>query len=112
MIIMTTWITSMVIIQLLKYRIKRKIVEAGLSDESLIKAILADPKGHQEKQQNLLKWIFIGGFGGLGLVVQEFLPYNMDESMLPYGVIIIFLSVGLLLYYLLNNHLSKSSKDA
>lgn len=112
MIIMTTWITAMAVIQLLRYRIKKKIIEAGMVDENLIKVILEDTKGHEEKQQNLLKWIFMAGFGGLGLVVQEFFPYNMNESLLPYGVIIIFLSIGLFLYYLLNNHLSKNRKDA
>ncbi len=112
MIIMVTWITSMAIVQLLKFRIKKKIVEAGLTDESLVKAILKDSLGYKERQQNILKWVFLAGFGGLGLIVQEFIPYKMDESLLPYGVILIFLSVGLLFYYLLNNYLSKNNQDA
>lgn len=112
MIIMTTWITSMAVIQLLKYRIKRKIVDARLADQSLIKAILEDTQGHKERQQNLLKWIFLTLFGGMGLIAQEFLPYSMEESVLPYGVIVIFLSIGLILNYLLNEHLSKSRKDS
>eukprot|EP01133_Synstelium_polycarpum_P011664 gene11664-13623_t len=112
MIIMVTWITSMAIVQLLKFRIKKKIVEAGLTDESLVKAILKDSLGYKERQQNILKWVFLAGFGGLGLIVQEFIPYNMNESLLPYGVILIFLSVGLLFYYLLNNYLSKNNQDA
>lgn len=103
---------SAAVIQLLKYRIKRKIVDAGLTDESLIKTILEDIQGHKQRQQNVLKWVFLTGFGGMGLIVQEFLPYSMEESVLPYGVIILFLSIGLLLYYLLNEHLAKSNKDA
>nr|WP_199156696.1 DUF6249 domain-containing protein [Pedobacter sp. ASV2] len=110
MIIMTTWISALAVIQLLRYRIKRKIIEAGMVDENLVKAILEDNKSHEEKQQNVLKWVFVMGFGGLGLIVQEFLPYNMDESLLPYGVIIVFLSIGLLLYYLATNYLSKKSQ--
>lgn len=110
MIIMTTWISALAIIQLLRYRIKRKIIEAGLTDENLIKAVLEDNKGHEERQQNVLKWIFLTGFGGLGLIIQEFLPYKMDESLLPYGVIIVFLSIGLLFYYLTTNYLSKQAK--
>ena len=110
MVVITTWITSMAIMQLLRYRIKKKIIDAKLTDQSFVKAILEDTQGHKEKQQNVLKWIFLTGFGGLGLVVQEFLPYSMEESILPYGVIIIFLSIGLLFYYLLNERLSKAEK--
>lgn len=100
----------MAIMQLLRYQIKKKIIDAKLTDQSFVKAILEDTQGHKEKQQNVLKWIFLTGFGGLGLVVQEFLPYRMEESILPYGVIIIFLSIGLLFYYLLNERLSKAEK--
>ena len=110
MIIMTTWITSMAIMQLLKYRLKKKIIDAKLTDQNFVKAVLDDRPGHKERQQNILKWIFLAGFGGLGLVIQEFLPYSMENSILPYGVIIICLSVGLLCYYLVNEHLSKNEK--
>ncbi|KQC00384.1 hypothetical protein AQF98_12935 [Pedobacter sp. Hv1] len=107
MIIATTWITAMVLVQLLRYRIKRKIIEAGMVDPTLIKAILTDSHDHRERQYRLLKWIFISAFGGIGLIVQEFLPYKMEDSALPYGVIIVFLSIGLLLNFILNELLSK-----
>lgn len=86
------------------------MIETNLDDENVINAIL-ETKGSKEREQNVLKWTLLGIFGGLGLVIQEFLPYSMDESMLPYGVVIIFLSIGLLLYYLLINYLIKNRYD-
>lgn len=83
------------------------MIETNLDDENVIKAIL-DTKGNKEREQNVLKWTLLGIFGGLGLVIQEFLPYSMEESMLPYGVVIICLSIGLLIYYLLINNLLKN----
>lgn len=110
-VIVTTWIISVTIIQLLKYRLQKKIVESGLADEKLINAILKEVKDPKEKQHSLLKWIFITAFGGIGLIFQEFLPYKMNDSMLPYGVICVFLSIGLLFYYLLNVYLLKNKDD-
>ena len=86
------------------------MVETNLDDEDIIKAIL-ETKGKKEREHNVLKWMSLGIFGGLGLIFQEFLPYTMDESMLPLGVIIIFLSIGLLVYYLLINFLLKNRDD-
>lgn len=103
MIIATSWMITLIILHLMKYRIKKRMIETNLDDENIVKAIL-ETKEPKERQQNVLKWTLLGIFGGLGLIVQEFLPYKMDESILPYGVVIIFLSVGLLLYYLLTNY--------
>lgn len=107
MIIMTTWMTVVAIVQLLKYRLKRKMIEAGLTDAALVKTFLLNSADHHERQYKLLKWIFLSAFGGIGLVVQQFLPYNREDSLLPYGVIIIFLSLGLALNYVLNQYLEK-----
>ena len=87
------------------------MIETNLDDENVINAIL-ETKGSKEREQNVLKWTLLGIFGGLGLIIQEFLPYSMDESMLPYGVVIVFLSIGLLLYYLLINYLIKNRNDS
>lgn len=111
MILATTWIIAQIFIQLMKYRIRKRIIETNLDDENVVKAIL-ETTGSKERERNVLKWTLLGIFGGLGLIVQEFLPYSMDESMLPYGVVIIFLSTGLLLYYLLINHFLKNRNDS
>jgi purine-cytosine permease-like protein len=102
MITVTTWLIVMLLNNLMKYRFKRRIIETNMNDENLISLILESKKDDPEERKiKLLKWIFISFFGGIGLIVQEFLPYKMDESILPYGVLSIFLSIGLLLYYLI-----------
>jgi len=110
MIIATSWMIVLVILHLMKYRIKKRMIETNLDDENVVRAIL-ETKGPKEIRQNVLKWTLLGIFGGLGLIIQEFLPYKMDESILPYGVVIILLSIGLLIYYLLTNYLTKNRDD-
>ncbi|MRH99529.1 hypothetical protein GH721_03190 [Kriegella sp. EG-1] len=95
---------------MMKYRTRKRMIETNLDDENVVKAIL-ETKGPKERQQNVLKWTLLGIFGGLGLIVQEFLPYKMDESILPYGVVIILLAIGLLIYYLLITYFLKSRDD-
>ncbi|ACT96662.1 hypothetical protein [Dyadobacter fermentans] len=46
-----------------------------------------------------MKWGILSLFGGMGLVVIEFLPYKISESTLPDGVEAIFLAVGFLVYH-------------
>ena len=101
MITATTWFIVMVINNLMKYRIKRRMIETNMNDEKLIGSILETHVDPEEKKQNVLKWILLGFFGGIGLITLEFLPYEMDESILPYGVLSLFLAFGLLLYYLI-----------
>ena len=107
MITVTNWLIVMVLNNLMKYRIKRRMVETNMNDENLIGTILESKIDAEDRKRNVLKWIFVGFFGGFGLVTLEFIPYEMDESILPYGVLSIFLSVGLLLYYLIVHHFSK-----
>ena len=95
----------------MKYRIKRRIIETNINDQHLINAILESKEDPEYRKKNTLKWIFLGLFGGLGLVTLEFLPYEMDESILPYGVLSIFLAVGLLLYYLIILYLFKDKTE-
>jgi hypothetical protein len=87
--------TAIVINNVLKYKIQRRIVEAGQIDESIIKALLK-PAG---LNHDALKWGLLALFGGLGLVVLEFLPYETNSSPLPFGIEAVFLSIGFLLYY-------------
>lgn len=110
MIIVTTWLIVTLLNNLMKYRFKRRIIETNMNDENLISVILESKNDPEERKIKLLKWIFISFFGGIGLIVQEFLPYKMDESILPYGVLSIFLSIGLLLYYLIIHYFFRKSR--
>ena len=107
MITATTWLIVLVLNNLMKYRIKRRMIETNMNDENLIGSILETNIDIEDRKRNVLKWILLGFFGGIGLVTLEFLPYKMDESILPYGVLSIFLAFGLLLYYLMVYYLFK-----
>lgn len=110
MITAIAWMFTMIIIQLIKYRTRKRMIETNLDDENLVRAIL-ETRGPKERRQNVLKWTLLGIFGGIGLIIQEFLPYQMDQSLLPLGVVTIFLSIGLLTFYLLITHFLKSRDD-
>jgi hypothetical protein len=86
-----------IIIALLNYRLKRRIIEAGRIDENIVDRLFK-PAGFP---QDLLKWGLLLFFGGAGLVVLEFIPYRGDQSPLPYGLEAIFIAIGFLVYYFL-----------
>lgn len=111
MITATTWFIVLVLINLMKYRIKRRIIETNMNDQNLISTILESREDPEDRKKNILKWIFLSFFGGIGLIVLEFLPYEMDESILPYGVLSVFLSAGLLIYYLIILYFFKNKAE-
>jgi phosphatidylglycerophosphate synthase len=88
-------IIAVIIIALLNYRLKMRMLETAQIDDRLL-ASLTKPGNKYEA----LKWGLILFFGGCGLIVIEFLPFEAEQSSLPYGVEIVFLSAGFLSYYL------------
>lgn len=87
----------------MNYRLKKRMIELSLFNEDLITS-LTGPGSKYEA----LKWGLILFFGGLGLIIIEFIPYESGNSPLPYGVEAICIAAGLLIYYSLINH--KKSK--
>lgn len=87
---------TIVIIAILNYRIQSKIVKSGLSDENSIRALA---NLYYDFKVNTLKWGIILFFSGTGLIVLNFVPYNIN-STLPYGIETVFLSAGFIGYYL------------
>ncbi|MBL7726987.1 MAG: hypothetical protein JNM68_04845 [Dinghuibacter sp.] len=81
----------------LDHKIKKYIIEFKPIDERMMK-ILNMLSGFES---DALKWGITMLFGGIGLVVIEFIPYDPNHSPLPYGVELIFLSAGFLFYYLI-----------
>lgn len=96
-------IIGVIIIAICNYKLKKRVLEAGPLDEFALKFIGTLSSGGSE----LLKWAIILFFGGLGLIVLEFLPYSMKDSPLPFGVQAIFLAAGCLVYFLI----SKKNKE-
>ncbi|MBI1770176.1 MAG: hypothetical protein HY015_10740, partial [Bacteroidetes bacterium] len=77
------------------YILKKKMIEKGfVNDET--QAIF---KNHAaENKYSSLKWGLLAFFGGLSLIIMEYIPVR-PESPLPYGLFSVSVSVGFLIYY-------------
>lgn len=78
------------------YRLRRRLVELGHVDEK-VSSILSNKA---DNYYNALKWGMIIFFGGLGLIILEFIPYEAD-SPFPYGFEAVFIATGFLLYFMI-----------
>lgn len=84
---------------ILKYRLRSRIVSAGLTDEKLIKGLFSSKV---DNKYSSLKWGLILLFAGIGLIVLEFIQYDYD-SPLPYGIEGAFIALGFLIYFFIVN---------
>ncbi|MEO1054329.1 MAG: DUF6249 domain-containing protein [Bacteroidota bacterium] len=77
------------------YILKKKMIEKGfVNDET--QAIFKE-----QQASNLLsplKWGLIIFFGGLSLIIMEYIPVK-HNSPLPFGLVALFVSLGFLTYY-------------
>lgn len=87
---------SVIIVVLTNYELKKKILNKENIDDKMF-VILNNLTGFGSE---MLKWGIILLFGGIGLIVLEFIPYH-ENSPLPYGVMTVFVSLGFLSYYFL-----------
>ena len=79
------------------YILRKKMIEKGyVNDEaqSIFK------KYGEDNRYASLKWGLIVFFGGLSLILMEYIEFN-SRSTLPYGLFAVFVSFGFLLYYYL-----------
>ncbi len=77
------------------YILKKKMIDKGfVNDETqaIFKQHVSDNK------YSALKWGLIVFFGGLSLIIMEFIP-TAGDSPLPYGLFAVSVSFGFLLYY-------------
>lgn len=78
------------------YILKKKMIEKGyVNDES--QSIFKKYEAAQNRYSSL-KWGLLALFGGLSLIVMEVLQVHPD-SPLPYGIFVVSLSFGFLIYY-------------
>jgi hypothetical protein len=86
------------IVVISNYNLKKKIIDRGPIDDNSLQFLnkLSGLLG-----QEMLKWGLIVLFGGIGLVVLEFIPFDAENSPLPYGVEAIFIALAFLTYYFL-----------
>ncbi len=89
-------ITAVVITAWYNYRLKKRIIDSGPIDNDAINFLkkLIDSGAEQ------LKWGCVLFMSGLGLVVIHYLSYD-EGSILPYGIEIMFIAAGFLIYYFL-----------
>jgi hypothetical protein len=83
------------------YWLRRKLVDKGLVSEQATNILKSD---YTENKYVGLKWGLIILFGGIGLIVINFLPSQFDhESSMPYGIFCVSVSIGFLVYYFMVN---------
>lgn len=90
-------VVAIIIVALYNYRLKKRIIDSGPIDDNTLKFLLSISGVGSE----VLKWGLIFLFGGIGLILVEFLPYPADASSLPYGVVMVSMALGFLTYYLI-----------
>ena len=96
-------VIAYIIVATLNYSLKSRIIKTGPLDENALKFLThLTPVSKSGFGPEVLKWGLILFFGGIGLVVLEYLPYKADESSLPYGIEAIFLAIAFLLYYVIS----------
>src|ERR1700733_5901947 len=101
-----------VIISILNHRIKMRMIKDGHVDENSIKILSQENAGFK---LDTLKWGIILLFGGIGLIILEYIPYGYDfhpgshGSPLPFGIEIVSLAVGFLVYYFIAKNMTKGS---
>src|SRR3954466_5929110 len=77
------------------YILKKKMIDKGFVNDDT-QAIF---KQHaSENKYASLKWVLIALFGGLSLIIMEYVNVR-PESPLPYGLFAVFVSLGFLIYY-------------
>jgi len=100
-----------VIISILNHRIKMKMIKEGHVDENSIKILSQQSNGFK---LDTLKWGIILLFGGIGLIILEYIPYGYDYhgghgSPLPFGIEIVCLALGFLVYYFIAKSQNKNT---
>lgn len=85
-----------IINSLFSYLLKKRIIGLGQIEKETLDVLLK-PIGLSSEP---LKWGLLLLFGGIGLVIIEFLPYEANQSSLPYGIEAVWLAIGFLTYYL------------
>ncbi len=77
------------------YILKKKMIDKGYVNEdtqAIFKQYTSDNK------YSSLKWGLIVFFGGLSLILMEYIPVE-PQSPLPYGLFAVFVSLGFLIYF-------------
>ena len=86
---------GLIINLVLSYKLKNKMIEKGFVQEenqAVFKASMS------LNHFTPLKWGLVIFFGGLGMVLLEFIPYRYD-SPFPFGFVAMFVALVFLIYF-------------
>jgi hypothetical protein len=78
------------------YRLRKRMIDAGLVDEKSMELL---KEGSKENFYSSLKWGLILFFSGIGLMLIEFGKFYYESSM-AFGIVITAASLGFLIYFM------------
>jgi hypothetical protein len=84
------------------YYLRKRMVDKGYVDDESVALLTTGEK--KDNRMATLKWGLVVFFGGLSLVVLEYINYDYD-SPLPYGLFILSISFGLLLHFFISGNM-------
>ncbi|HWD88151.1 MAG TPA: DUF6249 domain-containing protein [Mucilaginibacter sp.] len=87
-------VIATVIINWYNYRLKKRIIDSGPIDHDALNFL----KKLTDNGTEQLKWGCVLFMGGLGLVIDHYLSYE-EDSVLPFGIELMFIAAGFLIYY-------------
>lgn len=91
-----------------EHLLKRKVIKAGHIEKAGILEAPA-PQNIEENKYPSLKWGLVAFLGGLGLIIIEILHVinpdliNYRNAVLPMGILLVFVSLGFLIYFFIMN---------
>ncbi len=85
----------MIIKSISEHFLRRKMIDNNQLDERTVQALKLETNPHTS-----LKWGMVALFGGIGLIILEFIPHEYN-SPLPFGLEAVMISLGFLFYYFL-----------
>jgi hypothetical protein len=91
----TAFMTIGIIKGITNYRLRKRMIDAGLVDEKSMELL---KEGSKENFYSSLKWGLIFFFSGIGLMLIEHWRLYYDSSM-AFGIVITAASLGFLLYF-------------
>lgn len=96
------------------YLLKRRLIKENLIDKA--KALTQfNPENEEINKYPTLKWGLVAFFAGLGFILIEILhlannlSISYENSFLPFGIELVFISLGFLVYFFIVSNKSKSN---
>ena len=102
------------------FLLKRKIIKAGHFENAGIldqKVASTNIDNQEANKYPSLKWGLVAFFGGLGfIIIDQMTPFSndmgeysnyMDRSLLPFGIELVSISMGFIIYFLIVTFMKK-----